>query len=190
MARRGNVIPIARTILADMETPVSAYRKIARGRYSFLLESVEGGERVGRYSFIGCDPSFVLRFHEGQAHMRRFDALRGSATEEQSYTDPLDLIGDLLHGRTQVTTPGLPRFVGGLVGYIGYETVCAFERLPVAPTDDLQVPNGLLLGVGQPRGLRPRPTRHARDRAGRHRAGRRRRECCLPAGNRPDRDAH
>ena len=147
MARRGNVIPIARTILADMETPVSAYRKIARGRYSFLLESVEGGERVGRYSFIGCDPSFVLRFHEGQAHMRRFDALRGSATEEQSYTDPLDLIGDLLHGRTQVTTPGLPRFVGGLVGYIGYETVCAFERLPVAPTDDLQVPNGLLLGV-------------------------------------------
>ena len=73
MARRGNLIPVGRTILADMETPVSAYRKIARGRYSFLLESVEGGERVGRYSFIGCDPSFVLRFHEGQAHMRRFD---------------------------------------------------------------------------------------------------------------------
>ena len=147
MAERGNLIPVARTILADMETPVSAYRKIARGSYSFLLESVEGGERVGRYSFIGCDPSFVLRFHEGQAHMRRFDALGGSATEEHSYTDPLDLIRDLLHDRTQVTVPGLPRFVGGLVGYIGYETVCAFERLPMAPADDLQVPNGLLLGV-------------------------------------------
>ncbi len=147
MAPRGNLIPVARTILADMETPVSAYRKIARGRYSFLLESVEGGERIGRYSFIGCDPSFVLRFHEGQARMRRFDAPGGSTTEEYSYTDPLDLIGDLLHSRTQVTVPGLPRFVGGLVGYIGYETVCAFERLPVAPTDDLQVPNGLLLGV-------------------------------------------
>ncbi len=147
MARRGNLIPVARTILADMETPVSAYRKIARGSYSFLLESVEGGERVGRYSFIGCDPSFVLRFHEGQAHMRRFDAPGGGATEEQCYNDPLDLIRDLLHDRTQVTVPGLPRFVGGLVGYISYETVCAFERLPVAPTDDLQVPNGLLLGV-------------------------------------------
>ena len=148
MARRGKLIPVARTILADMETPVSAYRKIARGSYSFLLESVEGGERVGRYSFIGCDPSFVLRFHEGQAQMRRFDALgASSATEERSYTDPLDLIRDLLHDRTQVAVPGLPRFVGGLVGYIGYETVCAFERLPVAPTDDLQVPNGLLLGV-------------------------------------------
>ncbi|MDE2994672.1 MAG: hypothetical protein OXU67_12415, partial [Chloroflexota bacterium] len=147
MARRGNLIPVGRTILADMETPVSAYRKIARGRYSFLLESVEGGERVGRYSFIGCDPSFALRFHEGQAHMRRFDSLGGSATEKRPYTDPLDLIRDLLHDRTQVTVPGLPRFVGGLVGYIGYETVCAFERLPVAPTDDLQVPNGLLLGV-------------------------------------------
>ena len=147
MAQRGNLIPVARTILADMETPVSAYRKVARGRYSFLLESIEGGERVGRYSFIGCDPSFVLHFHEGQAHMRRFDALGGSATEERSYTDPLDLIGDLLHDRTQVTVPGLPRFVGGLVGYVGYETVCAFERLPVAPTDDLQVPNGVLLGV-------------------------------------------
>ena len=147
MAGRGNLIPVARTILADMETPVSAYRKIARGNYSFLLESVEGGERVGRYSFIGCDPSFVLRFHEGQAQLRRFDPLGSGATEEQCYTDPLGLIGDLLHDRTQVTVPGLPRFVGGLVGYIGYETVRAFERLPVAPTDDLQVPNGLLLGV-------------------------------------------
>ena len=108
---------------------------------------MEGGERVGRYSFIGCDPSFVLRFHEGQAQLRRFDPLGSGATEEQCYTDPLGLIGDLLHDRTQVTVPGLPRFVGGLVGYIGYETVRAFERLPVAPTDDLQVPNGLLLGV-------------------------------------------
>ena len=147
MAQRGNLIPVARTILADMETPVSAYRKIARGSYSFLLESVEGGERVGRYSFIGCDPSLVLRLHRGQAHLRRFDSLGGSSTEVKSYADPLDMISDLLHNRTQVDTPGLPRFVGGLVGYIGYETVCAFEQLPVAPTDDLEVPNVLLLSV-------------------------------------------
>lgn len=147
MAVHGNLVPIARTIIADMETPVSAYRKISRGGYSFLLESVEDGDRVGRYSFIGCEPSLVLRLHEGQAHLRRFDGQGNCTAEEESYHDPLHVIQDLLQNRKQVTPPGLPRFVGGLVGYIGYETVCAFEHLPLASTNDLQVANGLLLGV-------------------------------------------
>ena len=69
LAQQGNLIPVSRTILADMETPVSAYRKIARGPYSFLLESVEGGDRVGRYSFIGSDPVIVLRLHDGLARL-------------------------------------------------------------------------------------------------------------------------
>ena len=120
----------------------------------------------------------------------RLDALGGSTTEGRSYTDPLDLIRDLLHDRTQVTVPGLPRFVGGLVGYIGYETVCAFERLPVAPTDDLQVPNGLLLGVDSLVAFDHVQQAMHRDRAGRHRADRRRRARRLPAGHEPDRDAY
>ena len=147
LAQHGNLIPVSRTILADMETPVSAYRKIARGPYSFLLESVEGGDRVGRYSFIGSDPVIVLRLHDGLVRLEHRSDPGGSTVEERSYSDPLHVISDLLGQYTLVPTPGLPRFHGGLVGYLGYETVRAFERLPAAPTDDLQVPHGVLLGA-------------------------------------------
>ena len=121
----GNIIPIYREVLADLETPVSAFLKVKRGDYSFLLESVEGGERPGRYSFIGTEPYRVLR------------------TEPGSPTDPLTLIEEEL-GRFQlIPNEALPPFNGGAVGYLSYESVRHFEELPLAPKDPLDLPEAL-----------------------------------------------
>src|SRR5829696_1200434 len=100
-AARGSVIPIYREVRADLETPVSAFLKVARGRYSFLLESVEGGERVGRYSFIGTEPFRVI-------------------AAEHEDGDPLLRVESELARFRAVPVPGLPRFHGGAVGYLGY----------------------------------------------------------------------
>ena len=141
-AAGANCIPIFREVLADLETPVSAYLKIAAGsERAFLLESVEGGERLARYSFIGADPAVTLRLHDGI--LRRTDA-RG-ATEERRFDDPLAALRDELAAYRTVALPGLPRFVGGAVGYLGYEAVRYFEELPVPPNDALGLPDGLFL---------------------------------------------
>jgi anthranilate synthase component I len=115
-AGEGNVIPIYREVLADLETPVSAYLKIARGPYSFLLESVEGGERLARYSFMGTEPYRVIR---ADGH------LNGGG-------DPLRAVEEELARFRPVPVPGLPRFTGGAVGFLGYEAVRHYEpRVPV-----------------------------------------------------------
>ena len=121
----GNIIPIYREVLADLETPVSAFLKVKRGDYSFLLESVEGGERPGRYSFIGTEPYRVLR------------------TEPGSPTDPLTLIEEELARFQLVPNEALPPFNGGAVGYLSYESVRHFEEIPVAPKDPLDLPEAL-----------------------------------------------
>jgi anthranilate synthase component 1 len=121
---RGNLCPIYREILADLETPVSAYLKIAHGPYSFLLESVTGGQNVGRYSFIGSDPYAVLRMHNGVAH-----ATQGGYKQTLHYTDPLPVLDGYLNAYRPVRLPGLPIFVGGAVGYLSYEAARYFERL-------------------------------------------------------------
>ncbi|HJN93573.1 MAG TPA: chorismate-binding protein, partial [Dehalococcoidia bacterium] len=123
---QGNLIPIYREVLADLETPVSAFLKVKHGEYSFLLESVEGGERPGRYSFIGTEPYRVLR------------------TEPGSPTDPLKLIEEELSRFQLVPNADLPPFHGGAVGYLSYETVRHFEELPVAPQDPLDLPEALM----------------------------------------------
>lgn len=125
LARQGNLIPIYRDILADLETPVSAYLKVARGDYSYLLESVEGGERLARYSFIGTDPYSVLR-SDGE-------------------TDPLIDVEKELSKYTLVPLPGLPRFHGGAVGYLAYDGVRHFERLPMPEEDPLKLPEGVFM---------------------------------------------
>ena len=129
-AARGNVMPIYREVLADLETPVSAYLKIARGPFSFLLESVEGGERLARYSFMGTEPYRVLRAGS---------ALNGSG-------DPLRAVEEEL-GRFQVVpVPGLPRFVGGAVGFLGYEAVRHYEpRVSAHAVDALGLPEAHFL---------------------------------------------
>jgi anthranilate synthase component 1 len=121
----GNTIPIYRPILADLETPVSAFLKIARGTGSFLLESVEGGERLARYSFLGTSPYLVAELNDGTARLSRSDQVC-----VQSFTNPLHIVRDELRQFQPVPVTGLPRFVGGAVGYLTYECARYFERLP------------------------------------------------------------
>ena len=133
LAKHGNIVPIFREVPADLETPVSAFLKIARGRYSFLLESVEGGERFGRYSFLGTEPYRVLR-----------NGSRAERNEEPG--DPLAQIEQELSRFRVAPVKGLPRFHGGAVGYLGYETVRHFEpRVPEPPNDPLGVSDAVLM---------------------------------------------
>jgi anthranilate synthase component 1 len=142
LAQPGNIIPIYREIFADLETPVSAYLKVARGPYSFLLESVEGGERLARYSFIGADPYLTLKLNDGVAEA----SIRGYR-QSAAFSDPLVALREFLAPYRTVELPGLPRFLGGAVGYLGYESVRYFERLPVAPTDSMNFPDGFFMFV-------------------------------------------
>ncbi|CAA9555641.1 MAG: Anthranilate synthase, aminase component [uncultured Thermomicrobiales bacterium] len=137
-----NCIPIFREVLADLETPVSAYLKVVgHERQGFLLESVEGGERVARYSFIGADPLCTLRLHDGT--LRRTEA--DGAIVERPFADPLAALDEELARYRTVAAPGLPRFSGGAVGYLGYEAIRYFERLAVPERDALGLPDGVFL---------------------------------------------
>jgi anthranilate synthase component 1 len=129
LAGQGNIVPVFREVYADLETPVSAYLKVARGEYSFLLESVEGGERLARYSFIGTEPYRILRTGPG----------------EQASGDPLVHIEEELKRFTLVRVDGLPRFHGGAVGYMAYECAQYFERLPVPEANPQGFPESIFL---------------------------------------------
>lgn len=143
LAQHSNLIPVYREILADMETPVSAFRKIARGKYSFLLESVAGGERIARYSFLGTEPALVFRSKGRQVRLLRGDS--ESSDTIPIGQDPLHRLKALLGGYRIALPAELPRFVGGLVGYIAYDMVRFFERLPEDTVDDLQVDDSCFL---------------------------------------------
>lgn len=142
-SEQGNLIPVYREVLADMETPVSAYRKIARGKYSFLLESVEGGERLARYSFLGTDP-FLMMKSQGR-EVQLVERWRADRIKLGDGEDPLHVLKGLLDRYRYVDDPDLPRFCGGAVGYIGYDAVRFFEELPDKATDDLNVPDAFFL---------------------------------------------
>ena len=129
------LIPVVRERLADLETPVSAFAKLRPLGGAFLLESVEGGERMGRYSFIGVLPRATLVFRDGVASMLEDDGVR---TIE--YADPLDILRDELGRYRRAAAADLPRFSGGAVGYVGYEAARRFERLPAASRDVLRLP--------------------------------------------------
>jgi anthranilate synthase component I len=137
LSDRGNVIPVYRELLADLETPVSAYLKVARGPYSFLLESIEGGERLARYSFIATDPYLTVRLHNGRA-----EANVNGYRQTKQFDDPLVALQEFLEPYHTVSLPGLPRFLGGAVGYLSYEAVRYFEHLPVAPNDPHEFADG------------------------------------------------
>jgi len=142
--QQGDLVPVYRTMLADLETPVSVYMKLAQtGQVSFLLESVEGGERVGRYSFLGVNPKGVISVKRGEVTR----TLHGVTT-----TRPLNEGEDPLHavekefGRVNpVRIEGLPRFVGGAVGMLSYDIVRYFERLPNTASSDLDVPEAAFM---------------------------------------------
>lgn len=136
-AREGNLIPVYKEVMADMETPLSAFLKLERGRYAFLLESVEGGERIGRYSFLGSNPGKVFTA-KGRTVAVEDETGRRSF---ESATDPLDDLAALLRAYRPVAVPGLPRFSGGAVGYAAYDAVRYFEKLPDKNPDDLGLPD-------------------------------------------------
>ena len=141
LAAQGNLIPVARRILADLETPLSAYRKIRGLGESFLFESVEGGEHVGRYSFVGCNPRAVIR-QDGQ-HIQVIENGRilESAVVGRDVKDGLEIVERLMKKFRAVATPGLPRFTGGAIGFIGYEFIHDVEPVvPRPPQDELKTP--------------------------------------------------
>jgi anthranilate synthase component 1 len=166
LAREATVIPIYRELDADLETPVSAFLKVASEPYAFLLESVEGGERLARYSFIGTDPFLLVELDRGCARLRRTGTRTAFAapalasfggadyyeppTAEQvtTFSDPLRFLERLLARYRTVHLPGMPRFLGGAVGYLGYEVIRYFEpRVPAAPRDTLGMPEAVFLLV-------------------------------------------
>jgi anthranilate synthase component 1 len=128
LTARGNLIPVYREIMADMDTPVSAFKKIDDGRYSFLLESIEGGEKWARYTFLGSTPSQVIRSSGNTVELLS----ENGAIRREETTDPLGFIRDYLARYTPVEIEGLPRFFGGAVGYLGYDMVRHFEKLTTA----------------------------------------------------------
>jgi anthranilate synthase component 1 len=162
-ATRGNLIPVTRRILADLETPLSAYRKIRGAGESFLFESVEGGEHLGRYSFVGCNPRAVIR-QDGQ-HVQMTE--NGRVTESfmvgapvsdpagskdskragseigapATVRDGLEVVERVMKKYHAVAVPGLPRFTGGALGFIGYEFIHDVEPVvPRPPHDELKTP--------------------------------------------------
>ena len=136
-AKQGNLIPVYREILADMETPVSAFRKIDDGRNSFLLESMEGGEKWARYSFLGSRPSIIVR-----SYGKSVEINRNGKIEKRSFSrDPLEVIKKILAAYKPVPDPSLPRFFGGAVGFMGYDVVRFFEELPQREKAGLETPD-------------------------------------------------
>ena len=142
--KQGNTVSVYREILADMETPVSAFKKIDDGSYAFLLESVEGGERVARYSFLGSNPKAVFQSKGGKAVITYAGSQPKELDIEQG-SDALHLLEKELGKYHWAVDPELPRFCGGAVGYIGYDMVRFFERLPNPPPDDLSLPDCLFV---------------------------------------------
>ncbi len=150
LSARGNLIPVYREMLADRLTPVSAFEKLvgqgspdAENPYAFLLESVEGGERIGRYSFLGSKPSLVFRSKGRTAHITEEGETRTETIEQGQ--DPLTLIKQLMSRYQYIENPALPRFCGGAVGFFGYDVVRFFEDLSDTNPDDLQVDDATFL---------------------------------------------
>jgi anthranilate synthase component 1 len=138
-SEKADLIPVYRQLLGDHLTPVSAFEVLGRDAHAFLLESVVGGERIARYSFIATSPSVVYQVMQGNAAILR----RGHATQEFKSTDPLADLAKLLPKRRYHHNKNLPSFTGGLVGYAGYDTIRYYEaeKLDHAPEDDRHLPD-------------------------------------------------
>jgi anthranilate synthase component 1 len=133
--KQGNLIPVVKEILADFDTPVSAYSKIAEGDYSFLLESVEGSEKIGRYSFLGSNPTWVFSAKGKEITFQQ----RNQTKVYEGH--PLEELKKLLKDYRVVEDPALPRFFGGAVGYVGYGMVKEFDGIAQENKDDLDLPD-------------------------------------------------
>ncbi len=172
LAGQGNLIPVTYRILADIETPLSAYRKIRGQGESFLFESVEGGEHLGRYSFVGCNPRAVIKqtsnrveVIEGGKVVESFSVAGSPSTPSlspadgeraakpgagKSVRDGLEVVERVMKKYRPVTLPGLPRFTGGAIGFIGYEFIHDVEPIVPRPAhDELSTPTMYFLVADQ-----------------------------------------
>jgi anthranilate synthase component 1 len=142
LSKEFNLIPMYTEILADLETPVSAFMKIDQKRYSFLLESVEGGENVGRYSFLGSEPALIFR-SRGKEYKIIKD---GKYLEEDGFMDnPLNKVREIINGYKPYCPEDLPPFFGGAVGYLSYDTIRLFENIPESNPDELDLDDIVLI---------------------------------------------
>jgi len=147
-AKQGNLIPVWKEILADQETPVSAYERVRtflrekdHASHTWMLESVEGGEHIGRYSFIGGNPRAIVR-----ATGRSTVITEGDRISEVNNADPLDVLKETMSRYKPVHDPALPRFTGGAVGFMGYDMISVFEpRVPVIKEDAIGNPDMVMM---------------------------------------------
>jgi len=144
LATQGNLVPVCMEVLADLETPVSVFRKLKSSPYAFLLESVENGERFGRYSFLGADPFMVLR---ATGKEQTVDFPDGAHPVEKRAT-PMETLRAVLAEYRQVEVPGLPPFTGGAVGFAAYDTVRYYEDIPAKNPDPIGTPDCVFMLAG------------------------------------------
>ena len=137
LARQARFVPVYRQLTADTLTPVTAYQRIASGPWAFLFESVIGGEKIGRFSFVGSHPFLTLTAVGENVVIEHIGADR----REFGSADPLKELDALVSQYQSVTIPGLPRFCGGAVGYAGYDVIRYTENLPHVPQDDRHLPD-------------------------------------------------
>src|ERR1700722_6085082 len=148
-AKNADIIPVYRQLLADHLTPVTAFEVLGRDANAFLLESVVGGEKIARYSFIATNPSLLYTATGPKAVIVQ----RGEAAKEFATTDPLTDLAKIPPPHRYHRDKNLPTFTGGLVGYAGYDTIRYYEgeKLPAPPKDDRKLPDvlmGLYAGLG------------------------------------------
>ena len=140
--KTGNLIPVYKEIIADTQTPVSAYKQIAHGdKFSFLLESVERGEQLGRYSFIGTNPEIVFKCKNNKGSI----FTRHKKKQVSLPHGPLPFLRDMMSKYKFAINDSLPSFCGGAVGYFGYDVIRFIEKLPIHTTDDLNLPDCVLM---------------------------------------------
>jgi anthranilate synthase component 1 len=142
MAQQGGLVPVYRQLVADTLTPVSAFCRLPSSSCAFLFESVVGGEKIGRYSFVGVHPFLLLEAFDRDVTLTTFENGNAAGTPERFHVDdPLKELEKLIAGYQAAPHPKLPRFCGGAVGYAGYDIVRYTEHLPNAPPDDRKLPD-------------------------------------------------
>ena len=141
LSKGGNLIPVYREFLADMETPVTVLMNLLSRAHVFLLESVEGGEKWGRYTFIGADPKVIFKVKDDEVQIIE----SGSLVCHKHKGDPLKFLKEIMGRYQPVSVEGCPRFYGGAVGFMGYDMVRYFERLPASAANDLDVDDAIFL---------------------------------------------
>lgn len=135
LAAKYNIIPISLEVYADMETPISIFKRLEQSKFCFLLESVEGGEKWGRYSFIGKNPFVTVKGNGNLTELRYRDG-----KSETIKSNPIEVMKELMAQYKGAPVKNMPRFSGGAVGFFGYDTARYFERLPNLPYDDVGIP--------------------------------------------------